>query len=63
MDPDAALANLRAAIQSVMQTMDDSATDRESFNANVIDLVDAAGSLDDWLAKGGFLPAEWDRNR
>ena len=58
MDPDVALAELRAAIEELKAGM------REE--ASVWDLSDAADkvivkqeALDSWLSRGGFLPRAW----
>lgn len=45
MDPDQALKDLREMIR-----------DTED-----LDLIEQFEALDDWLAKGGFLPADWQR--
>jgi hypothetical protein len=47
MDPTACLDELRAAVE---------AGDREAA-------VELFHSLDGWLSRGGFLPAQWDRQR
>jgi hypothetical protein len=58
MDPDAALAQARAAAGRINETDagDGASVDRQ----DVTDLLDAFMALDGWLAKGGFLPNGWD---
>ena len=54
MDPDQALMDMRRAIEE----MDRSITPDEYTRATA-SLRDAAEALDEWLRKGGFLPAAW----
>jgi hypothetical protein len=54
MDPNAALANLRAAL-------DPERGDSPGFEDALDDAIEAFAALDEWLSKGGFLPAEWAR--
>jgi len=60
MDPNEALKNLREALRgwhangNEWESADDPMSEQ---------LVDAAEALDEWLSKGGFLPAAWQQNR
>lgn len=56
MDPDETLTLLRATIGTVRAA--DSAF-AAAVAAGV--LADHAAALDEWLSKGGFLPAAWSR--
>lgn len=49
MDPDAALANIRAIIAS------------ENADAWIDELVEAIDALDQWISRGGFLPSAWQK--
>lgn len=54
MDPDAALARMRELI----------ARERESFvETDATELSELIDGLDQWLSKGGFLPAAWRKSR
>lgn len=53
MDPNAALANLREAVDAYNLDNDMDAMER---------VVEHFEALDDWLAKGGFLPTAWHRD-
>ncbi len=57
MDPNATLEEMRMLSALVMDdSVDISEIDVETLAELVI-------SMDEWLSKGGFLPARWDRNR
>jgi hypothetical protein len=47
MDPNAALANFRAAYA----------------NGDATEAADAMAGLDEWLSGGGFLPSAWQHER
>lgn len=53
MDPNAALADMRQAIDNVLATASGSQAAHE--------LAEAADALDTWLTSGGFLPEAWVR--
>jgi hypothetical protein len=56
MDPDKALETIRGSILAYRENGD-------SFNRHwdhEETLVDAVEALDEWLSKGGYLPANWD---
>jgi hypothetical protein len=58
MDPNTTLANIRAIITDI---------DRAATSGVIIDLADElvwmVKDLDQWITRGGFLPAEWDNAR
>lgn len=56
MDPDEALAQMRTAIETVWaaQSSVSAATAADT-------LAEHASALDQWLSKGGFLPAAWSK--
>lgn len=49
MDPNAVLAKIRAAVEESFTVSD----------CSVDDIAEAFQALDEWLSKGGFLPAAW----
>lgn len=53
MDPNAALERLRDALR----TMDSYSED--VWPDDVMEVVESARALDDWLSRGGFLPTDW----
>ena len=53
MDPNAALAEIRAEVEEVRRL----ATDTEYTGAQA--LADKVEALDEWLSKGGFYPEAW----
>lgn len=57
MDPNAALADLRSALTDWQHT--ENGTEAEADAVDVI--VDRFRNLDEWLTRGGFLPADWTR--
>jgi hypothetical protein len=62
MDPNATLAELRSLVARATSLMDED-TGHPSFcevpNGVVADMIERIEALDEWLGKGGFLPAEW----
>ena len=56
MDPDQALADLRAAVVNGRRVAE---ARRFPLDDSWTQLLDAADVLDQWLTKGGFLPAGW----
>jgi hypothetical protein len=55
MDPNAALAELRTFLRQW------EASAREQRPIEEYDrAIELARDLDEWLSRGGFLPAEWD---
>jgi hypothetical protein len=59
-DSDAALQDLRAAIRKWQEAVVSDSADAEHDAA--ADVVNAAKDLDDWLSRGGNLPAAWSRS-
>jgi hypothetical protein len=59
MDPDVALQEIRTAMGDWLDAEDD-ALDVNSIAAGDR-LVSNFQALDDWLSKGGFLPAGWEK--
>jgi hypothetical protein len=59
MDPDLALENMRSALR--LMHSDDASPPRR-FRA-AIAATEHAQALDDWLSRGGYLPAEWQRHQ
>lgn len=60
MDPDAVLANARAAsarAAKIYQTFDD-----PRYAEALQEVDEAFRALDEWLTKGGFPPAVWRRS-
>lgn len=55
MDPDQALTDARDALRGT-----ESENDARAALA-ALALADAFRALDEWLTKGGFLPADWAR--
>lgn len=62
MDPNAALREMRAAIQRfrVAQEMGDHEEDQLGEAGQAVEFAEA---LDEWLSRGGFLPTEWAAGR
>ena len=56
MDPDAALAQMREAIETLW-----AAKSSVAAAAAADSIAEHAAALDQWLSKGGFLPAAWSR--
>ena len=54
MDPDAALKEMRALVEEVLNDDDPSEDSAERMS----ELFDG---LDGWISKGGFLPQDWQR--
>lgn len=58
MDPDAVLNTMRQAIAAASST-----SDADGFGQAMLQAVEAAEALDEWLTGGGFLPDAWNNNR
>lgn len=58
MDPDEALARAREASQRYV-----SVTTPDARELAARDLVEAFDALDQWVSRGGFLPAAWGADR
>jgi len=59
MDPDKALETIRESL-AVLRIPEDHVGVIERDEA-LGDLVESMGALDEWLSRGGFLPADWQR--
>jgi hypothetical protein len=57
MDPDATLAMLRDLAESVGEYHD------SDLGGVAHELADLFGALDQWILRGGYLPAAWERNK
>lgn len=58
MDPNQLLLLIR--MTSMQMKMDE---DPAVFKAHAEELMEYIADLDEWLTKGGFLPAAWDKER
>lgn len=58
MDPDVTLADIRALCADMPDSETTSAAD---MGAHLAALIDSVEALDEWLSRGGFLPAAWQR--
>lgn len=68
MDPNEALKTIRKITPSLREwgEAEEWAVDPTSLtnhDADLLELADAFEALDQWLAKGGFLPADWAAGR
>ncbi len=54
MDPNAALVKIRDNVKTYQET-----DDAETANDAADRVVEAVAYLDQWLSRGGFLPASW----
>ena len=54
MDPDACLAEIRALVKEVQE-----APTLQGQGYYAADLAERVDALDEWLTKGGFVPAAW----
>lgn len=58
MDPNETLTKLREIKRRIQANVD---TGTPLSPADAPDMADLFEALDDWLSKGGFLPADWQR--
>lgn len=65
MDPDEALAALRAAIEEYGNEgyRDDVETEAAASAMVVASILEKFEALDEWMSKGGFPPAAWKGTR
>ena len=72
MDPEKALQALREAVRDMKYREDAASNDpgHRAMRARTFDHMDPIlefikhfEALDEWLQKGGFLPADWNKNR
>lgn len=61
MDPDRTLEALRAAAARY-QAGEDAGASAHDLEDCAHDMAELATALDEWLAKGGFLPKAWARH-
>jgi len=61
MDPDAALARLRAAVIAWVKAQESNSHEAGCEAAS--DAIHAIVALDGWLSTGGFLPTAWRAKR
>jgi hypothetical protein len=59
MDPDAALEELRRALDDADTA--DAAGDRNTATDRYRHAAELIRALDEWLCRGGFPPADWQR--
>jgi hypothetical protein len=57
MDPNATLVLIRTMVTALLTEQDMSEEDR---NETAVTLANAVDDLDQWITKGGFLPAVWN---
>lgn len=62
MDPNATLAELRRALAAAADAAIADADDG-AYLFRLECAAAAAGNLDEWLSKGGFLPTDWQKGR
>jgi len=58
MDPDKALKRLLELAEQLVQG-EPEALEWEALHASASELAETMVGLDDWIRKGGFLPAAW----
>lgn len=58
MDPNAALETLRELAERLINESD---AGQEPDETVVMRMCEVFQGLDDWIAKGGFLPSNWQR--
>jgi hypothetical protein len=59
MDPNATMLVIRELLEQI-EHMDSTHPDNHAELASLgLDLAEHVRALDDWLAKGGFLPSRW----
>lgn len=61
MDPDKLLAELRELAMTV--TLIEGHEDKDVPLRSAIELAEKFEALDEWIDKGGFLPAAWQQGR
>ena len=60
MDPDAALKMIRAISKRILHTTDnEGGLANQSIRDDAVTLSELVQGLDEWITKGGFLPADW----
>ena len=61
MDPDACLKQIRELISTINEAETDGKF-LDDLASEIHQLVECVEALDDWINKGGFLPAQWAAN-
>jgi hypothetical protein len=59
MDPNEALETMRKCAASITRMVDRGA---EPDADDATELAESLKALDEWLSRGGFLPAAWERH-
>ncbi len=59
MDPDVGLQLLRAAVTRI-DAVD--ADPEGSWGGELSEVLERFAALDEWMSRGGFLPADWSAN-
>lgn len=59
MDPNDTLDAIRSHVDDVFQMLEDGGIPPETLHKHVVDLAQSVEALDQWISKGGTLPAEW----
>lgn len=62
-DPNETLRRLREAAAEFVKRDEADVVNPADMYALGSQVVDAAADLDEWLSRGGFLPADWARGR
>lgn len=62
MDPNETLKCAKAALRE-MREADKAGDDEDRYMLAAADVAEYFEALDEWLSKGGFLPADWDAMR
>lgn len=60
MDPNECLSRIRQVSARIQQTID---AGRMPDTHDAGTLASLATALDEWITRGGFLPAEWEKKR
>lgn len=63
MDPNEALKNLREAARDNLAHAEEFKDRPGELLVMIYEAAESFQALDEWLSKGGFLPADWQRDR
>ncbi len=63
MDPNTVLENARKVAARIIRASDQAGGGDTGMEVDGETLAEAFQALDEWLSKGGFPPADWDRTR
>lgn len=61
MDPNATLAEIRGLTEAILNANDEKEWARISEGGGMCRLAELTEALDEWITRGGFLPAGWSR--